>query len=211
MNKDCHILHVVDHRLILLALESVFAKEFTKSTLISVSSIVEAEIELNKQKIDLIILDLQLVEANGMDFIKFLRQLDSAPPILVYTFMHEEIYGIRVIQAGANGFLSKSEPKEQMIIAIKTILSGNKNFSDLLKSKMASFFEPKNTQSLYNKLINKEFEVIRMILNGKGLKKVCNDLSLRPSTISTFKSKTFPKLSIQNLIELKEVATLYGM
>jgi two-component system, NarL family, invasion response regulator UvrY len=210
MEKKPKILHIDDHPLMLFGVESVFLRAFPNGHLCSVENVVAALEKLNQIDFDIIILDLQLDAHSGLEGLEKLHREYPDVPILAYTYLQEDVYGLRVIEMGGKGFLSKLQPQEKLLEALEMLLSGKPYLSEHLKQKITNLIVNKTSISPFDKLSAREFEIVQLTLKGQGIKEICNRLNLKPSTVSTFKAKAFLKLKVENTMELKEIASLYG-
>jgi two-component system invasion response regulator UvrY len=211
MEKKPKILHIDDHPLMLFGVEGVFLRAFPNGHLCSVENVASALEKLKQIDFDIIILDLQLDEHSGLEGLEKLHMQYPEIPMLAYTYLQEDMYGLRVIEMGGKGFLSKLQPQEKLVEALEMLLSGKPYLSEHLKQKITNMMVDKTSISPFDKLSTREFEIIQLILRGLGIKDICNRLNLKPSTVSTFKTKAFLKLKVENAMELKEIASLHGL
>jgi len=157
----------------------------------------EAINKLWKNEYDLVLLDISLPGRDGLDVLKQIKSLKPDLPILVLSILPEELFGLRVLKAGASGYLSKTKPAEELIEAVKKVLSGKRYISLSLAEKLAFSFENDTAPPAHKKLSDREFQVTRMIASGKTVKKIAEEMCLSKKTI--FKTR----LSIKKKMEMK--------
>lgn len=112
---------------------------------------------------------------------------------------------IRVLRAGASGYLSKQSATLQVVEAVRKILQGGKYVSASLAERLAEETGHDRAAS-HQKLSDREFQVLRMLLAGKSLKEIAGELSLSVKTISTFHTRIWEKLGVKNDVELVRYA-----
>jgi two-component system, NarL family, invasion response regulator UvrY len=210
--KNLRLLHLDDHPLILIGAENILKKGFHQIDLVGITKVEQAKDELRKQPYDIVILDIHFDEDNGLDFLKYVKDQYPNLPILIYSYMPEAIYGLRVFQLGVKGFLSKTSPRELLVEAVQTLVAGKRYLSERLKEHMISNIESnKYANNPFEGLSYREFEIVQLMLDGKPLKEICNLLNLRASTVSTHKARAFDKLGISSAVDLKSLATIHGL
>ena len=123
----------------------------------------------------------------------------------------EDIYGKRILNNGADGFLNKRADETELREAVTTILSGDKYISRKLQRQMADEVITKKMSNPFDRLSDREFEVMILLLQGRSLTDIATDLSIQISTVSTHKTRLFEKLNVTTLMELSKVAAAYNI
>jgi DNA-binding NarL/FixJ family response regulator len=145
-------------------------------------------------KPDLAIIDLRLGVLNGLNIIKQLKDTMPNLKMLVFSFFDESLYGERVINAGARGFVNKGASMQEIKEAIRTVLAGELAISQTLKDKIKS--SPLNT------LTDRELEVLQLLGEGKSSREVAGILGLSIKTIEVHRDKLKQKLGRKDAAEL---------
>lgn len=149
-----------------------------------------------------IILDLQLNDGNSVEIItELLEQLPDLK-ILVYTMSPEEVFRSRLLKMGVTGFLNKQMDEQTVISTMAAFFSGSLQNTELNKNDRMS-------NDPFSLLSERELTVMTYLLKGEGIKEISGRLNLKSSTVATFKARIFNKLSISNIIDLKNLAELY--
>lgn len=149
-----------------------------------------------------IILDLQLHDGNSVEIISDLLEQHPSLRILVYTMSPEEVFKTRLLKMGVAGFLNK-QADEQTVVSIMTdFFTGKLQNSDYDR-------DDKENKDPFNILSERELTVMTYLLKGEGIKEISGRLNLKSSTVATFKARIFNKLSINNIIDLKNLVELY--
>jgi two-component system invasion response regulator UvrY len=155
---------------------------------------------------DVVILDISMPGRDGVDILKELKKKKPKLPVLVLTMHPEEQYAVRVLKAGAAGYMTKESATEELIAAIRRVSKGKKYVSSSLAEKLAVDLENDREKPLHEILSNREYQVMRMIASGKRLKEIAEVLSLSVKTISTYRSRVLEKMRMKNNAELTHYA-----
>jgi len=160
---------------------------------------------------DLVILDINLPGRNGLDLINQLHHDFPGLPILVLSMYSEDQYALRVLRAGAFGYLNKQSAPEELIKAIKRIHSGSKYISEALAVKIASGLDSSQDKPVEEVLSDREYQIMIMIASGKSISDIAANLSISVKTVSTYRKRTLIKLNMENNAELTSFAIRNGL
>ena len=127
----------------------------------------------------------------------------------MFSAYDESRYALRYIHAGANGFLNKYSKDEEIINAVKSMLETGKYISDVVKEIIIENALLKNPVNPLEKLSDREIEVAELLVNGDGNLEISNKLKIQMTTVSTFKTRIFDKLGINNVVKLVEILRVY--
>lgn len=153
----------------------------------------------------LVITDLTLPGRSGLDLIKDLIALDPEIQILVVSMHDELLYAERALRAGARGYLMKEAGAEAMLAAIRRVLSGQVFVSDRIAAKVLNALSaqrPRGADSPIEKLSDREFEVFRLLGEGKTTKEIASQLHLSHKTVAVHRGHIKDKLAIKSATEL---------
>jgi DNA-binding NarL/FixJ family response regulator len=151
---------------------------------------------------DMVLLDITMPGMTGLDALKQLKNDKPKLPVLVLSMHPEEQYAVRVIRAGASGYLRKESAPDELITAIQKISGGRKYITSSLAERLADDLEPTAKKPLHDTLSDREFEVFRMIAAGKTIKQIAEALFLNARTISTYRSRILEKMQMKTNAEL---------
>ena len=161
---------------------------------------------INEMKPDVAIVDLPFLDKKDMEFVTGLKGECRELPVLAVSTHEELIYAERILLAGADGYLTKYETAETLKTAIRKLLDGNIYLGDkmvaLLLSKLMRNRQAESTSFTLNKLINREFDVFRLIGQGKMTRHISGELGVKKATINTFRFRIMDKLGFKNSDEL---------
>jgi len=161
---------------------------------------------IRKGGIDVVLLDLTMPGLMGLDALKQMRVENPNLPILVLSMHPEDQYGIRVLKAGASGYLMKSAAPDQLVVAIRKVYRGGKYVSPSLAEKMAFGLQTGTSGLPHEALSDREYQVLCMIASGKTVKEIAGELSLSEKTISTYRTRILEKMNMKSSAELTHYA-----
>jgi len=154
------------------------------------------------EKYDLVVLDISMPGRGGLDVLKYIKLHNPTLPVLVLSMYSEDQYAIRVLKAGASGYLTKETASEQLISAVRRISEGHKYVSLDLAEKLADSLDTNHRKSGYEALSDREFQVLRLIGSGMTVGEIAEELSLSVKTISTNRARILEKMGMKNNAEL---------
>ncbi len=162
---------------------------------------------------DLVVLDLSLKGGSGLDLIKHLHAEHTDLPVLVVSVHDEMLYAERVLQAGARGYLMKSEAHPEVIHAIRRILDGGIYLSQQLSTKLLLRFSgtssPTAAPSQLHRLSDRELEVFEYMGRGLTTREIAEKLVLSPKTIDSYRTRVKEKLAVDSNAELRRRAVVW--
>jgi len=167
--------------------------------------------ELHKTPIDVLVLDIGMP---GPGIVETLRQIQAVQPrarVLVLTAYPETDYAVRVLRAGAAGYLTKDRSLEQLIDAIRRVHRGGMYVSPSLGEELAARLGSAEREPTHGELSDREFQVLRGLAEGEPLKSIAHRLEVSPKTVTTYRTRVFQKLSLRTNAELVRYAIEHGL
>lgn len=201
-----NILIADDHELVRNGLARIIAEEFPSATVQEVPTGLQAEKLARSGKWNLLITDMSMPDKTGLDVLKQLRSESIKIPILILSIYPENQYALRVLKAGANGYLTKDCPRADLINAVQTILNGKKYISASVAEKLASRLGNDTNKEQHELISDREMEVLKLIASGKTVSEIAHELSLSVATISTYRHRILEKMGLKNNAELTHYA-----
>jgi DNA-binding NarL/FixJ family response regulator len=210
-SKDkTRILIVDDHPVVRKGLKLIIEDADDLSICGETGNANEAVRLIGKLKPDLVLVDLRLEgNTNGLDLIKSIRQRFPSTPSLVISMQDDLIYAERAIAAGAKGYIMKSEAEKNIINAIRDVLSGKLYLRNEVSLNIISktlHKSSENINSSVDRLSDREFEILQLLGNGLGTKKIAKQLNLSVNTIETHRRNIKNKLNLKDSDELIQYA-----
>ncbi len=196
-----------DHAIVRKGLIQLMKEEFPSVEVTEATDSEDVFQKVRNQSWDVILLDISMPGRNGLDILKQLRADGVKTPILMLSMHPEEQYALRVLKAGANGFLNKESANTELLHAIQKILLGRKYVSAALAEKLAEGVGEKMLDKpLHELLSDREMQVLQMIASGKTVSEIADEISLSVNTISTYRARLLEKLALNNNAELTRYA-----
>lgn len=163
---------------------------------------VEALKMLRNEKFDIILLDLSMPEKNGNDTLKLILERNKEAKVLILSMYPEDQYAVRLMKAGASGYLTKETAPEQLVEAIRSVVAGKKHISPTLAELLLQECGIDSGKPLHKILSDREYQVLRMIGSGKQVSEIAEVLSLSVKTVSTYRAHILEKMKLKNNAEL---------
>jgi len=205
-------LFIDDHRVVRESFTKILSEPFKPVQVEQASNGEEAIAKIKKEHFDLIVMDVQMPETSTPDLVDFIISYSPGTKILMLSMAPETIYAKRFLNAGASGYISKEASLDEVIKAIELILQGRKYVSERLRdSIIKDSFGKNETSNPFNKLSNREFEIVSLLLQGKSVSDISSILHRSASTIGTHKARLMEKLNVSNLVELMDVAAVHNL
>jgi two-component system invasion response regulator UvrY len=196
------VLLVEDHPIFRRGLKEILSGKPQFTAVGEAEDAVKALRLLRKERWDAVVLDVNLPGKSGLELLKELKAADSKVPVLVLSVYPEEQYAVRMLKAGASGYLTKSRTPEELIGALTKLLQGKKYFSESLVEKVISDFEAGDDGPAHKALSDREFEVLRLIASGKLPREISLQLHISTRTVNTYRARLLQKLHLKNNAEL---------
>ena len=160
---------------------------------------------------DALVLDITLPDRSGFDILKQLKSEQPDLPVLVLSIHAEEQFALRVLKAGASGYLTKENAPAELVKAIRKVVSGGKYISPGLAETLAAGLTATSDQPRYETLSDREFQVLRLMASGKTLTEIAGELALSAKTVSTYRTRLMEKLNLKNNAEIIRYAIENGL
>jgi|SRR5438128_1555021 len=161
---------------------------------------------LETLKVDGVVLDITMPGKNGLDVLKELKRKYPQLPVLVLSMHPEDQFAIRVLKAGASGYVTKESAPDELIGALRKVCSGGKYVSPQLAEKLAVFIENDKGRALHDQLSDREYQVLLMLALGKTVSEIADELMLSIKTVSTYRTRVLQKMKMGTNAELTRYA-----
>ncbi len=196
------ILITDDHAVLRRGLRQILEDGFGKIQFGEAANVGEALAQVQKCDWDLVVLDITMPGRSGLDALKEIKSLKPETRVLVLSVHSEDQFAVRVLKAGAGGFLNKDSAPEELVKAARKVMSGGRYVSSTLAEKLAGTLERKQTEFPHQQLSDREFQVLRMIASGKTVSEIGVELTLSVKTISTYRTRILDKMSLNTNAEI---------
>jgi two-component system invasion response regulator UvrY len=200
------ILIADDHAVVRAGYRQFLQTEPSITCVAEASSGSEVLARLTDQPWDLVLLDIQMPEQNGIEILRHIHTTYPETRVLVMSGLPEAQYARNVIRAGASGYLSKDGAADEMMKAVRTVLSGRRYVSGTLAEIMAADLDGDADKPLHARLSKRELEIFRKIATGSGVSEIAHELALSVKTISTYRSRIMEKLTFKSNADITAYA-----
>ncbi len=201
------ILLVDDHAIVRNGLKQILEKNGDMKIAAECANGSEALIWLREHMCDVILLDIAMAGMSGIELLKHLNLKKSKkPPVLVISSYPEDQYAVRLIKAGASGYLSKECAPEEVVSAVRSIVSGNMHISPAVAKMLTNEIIKPNGMLPHEALSNREYQIYMLIISAKTVKEIADSTHLSSRTVSTYRTRILEKLSLRNNSELMRYA-----
>lgn len=200
------VIIVDDHSVVRKGLRQII--EETKDIVVSdeASSGYELLERIRERNYDVVLLDISMPGKDGLDTLKEIRNFKPDIKVIMFTVYPEEQYAVRVLKAGAYGYINKESEPEEIISAIRKVAQGRKYVSSELAELLADNIGSSAEAAKHETLSDREFQVMCMIASGKTVREIAEDLALSINTISTYRIRILEKMNMKSNAELTHYA-----
>jgi DNA-binding NarL/FixJ family response regulator len=195
-----------NHPIVRMGIRQVLNTSNDVNVLDDVATTTELFEKLKSVSPDVVILEMDIPEINGIATLRKLKQEFPDIKVLIYSGQSEDVYALSTIRAGAFGYLSKSAEVDYIISAVKKVSEGSMFITNELAQRLAFDEGTQKPRRFFRKLSTREVEVLKMLASGKRNKEVAQGLNLNEKTVSTYKARLMKKLNVDNLVDLLQQA-----
>ncbi|MEO5681728.1 MAG: response regulator transcription factor [Chitinophagaceae bacterium] len=203
------ILLADDHSFIRLGLIQILTDEYPDAVIKEVSDGDALVKEVMDHDWDLVISDLDMPGRGGLEALKQINLIKPDLPVLILSIFTEDLYAIRVLKAGAAGYMNKNAAPYELITAVNRIFLGRKYITPEIAEKLLGVQEA--GKEPHELLSNREFEIFKMLASGSTTSQVAASLSLAMTTISTHRARIMEKLHLSTNSELTRYALAHNI
>jgi DNA-binding NarL/FixJ family response regulator len=188
-------------------LKQILAKHSDMRVIDEAGSGQEAMEKVFRHKLDVVLLDISLPGRSGPELLSEIKKNKPDLAVLVLSMHPEDQYAVRMMKAGALGYVTKESAPEELISAIRKVSTGRRYISSKLAEEMAVALDTNTPRLPHQLLSNREFHVMRMLASGKSLKEIAEELIISEKTVTTYRARILEKMKLHNNVEL----TLYAI
>ena len=200
------ILIADDHAIVRKGLLQLLLEEYPSAYIKEVGDAEELVIQALNHEWDVVICDLSMPGRSGLDALRQIKQSFPKLPVLIMSMHPQDQYALRVLKAGASGYLGKESIHEELIKAVQTVMLGKKFITPSIAERLAEAFETDNEEQRHELLSDREFDVFKLIASGKSVSEIAAQLSLSVTTVSTYRSRILEKMNMKSNADLTRYA-----
>jgi len=195
---DIYIIIADDHAIVRKGLKQLLLEEFPTAIIEDAKNAEELLVKAKENKWDLIISDINMPGRSGIDVLPQLKQDFPGLPVLIMSMYSEDQYALRAFKAGASGYLTKDTIHNDLLVAVKDVLSGKKFIPPAIAEKLAASLGYETERPLHESLSNREFEVFRLLISGIQTFAIAEQLGVSTTTVSTYRTRILSKMRMKN-------------
>lgn len=167
--------------------------------------------KIRAEEWDVVVLDMSMPGRSGIELIKQIRAERPKLPILILSMHKEDQYAVRTLKAGASGYLSKDSASSQLVSAIRKVAGGGIFINPGMAEKLALSLRPESDALPHTLLSDREHQIFMLMLHGRGISVIAEELNLSVKTVSTHKTHIFQKMNVDNLTSLVKYAIKHDL
>ncbi len=196
------ILIADDHSVVRKGLRQILHEGFPNAEIAEVADAESMVSEVIDKSWDVVISDLAMPKRSGLDALPQIKQINPTLPVLILSIHPEEQYAVRVLKAGASGYLSKDAAPDELVNAVKQVILGKKYINASVAEKIAASFSNKESKHPHETLSDREFSVLKLLASGKSITEIAESFLLSTTTVSTYRARILNKLNLKNNAEM---------
>lgn len=196
------ILIADDHAVVRRGLKQILAEELDMVVFGEACNGQEVLKNVREQYWDIMILDITMPDRSGLEVLEEVKHVRPKLPVLVLSVHREELYAMRVLKAGAAGYINKLSAPGDLVKAVKKVIEGGKYISASLAERLATALQAGFENTLHETLSNREYQVMCLVASGKNVKEIAKELYLSVSAIRTYRMRILKKMKMKSNAEL---------
>jgi two-component system invasion response regulator UvrY len=200
------VLVVDDHEFTREGVIRILTDNFSTSKIVRAGTYEAAMEQIENGKFDLMILDINLPGKSGLEVLTSVRTSQPSLPILVLSMVPVSQYARRVLQAGATGYMTKSEPAEEFLKAVRAVSQGLRYFSPEVQQEIPDLVDESINRPKHDKLSDREFEILQRMADGKSSKEIAGEFKITPNTVNSYRCRIMAKLHAKSTADVIKYA-----
>ena len=200
-----------DHAIVRQGLKQIIAETSDIRGVAEAGGYPEVMKPLREGGIDLLLLDISLPGKNGIEILKLVKKEFPKLPVLILSMYPEDQYAVRALRAGAGGYLTKQSAADQLVTAIRRVVTGRKYITPELAEALANTLGRDVSAAPHASLSDREYQTMCLIASGKALSQIADELSLSAKTVSVYRARLLEKMGLANNAEITHYALKHGL
>lgn len=200
------ILIADDHAVVRKGLRLILLEEYPSAQIGEVADVGSLIQEVLSKDWDIVICDMNMPGRSGLDGLSQIRQVKPELPVLIMSMYPEDQYALRVLKAGASGYLSKETVHDDIVKAVQAIQRGRRYITPTIAEKLADAVGQKSSKASHELLSDREFDVFKLLAAGRSVSEIAEQLSLSSTTVSTYRSRVMEKMQLKSNSDLTRYA-----
>jgi len=200
------ILIADDHAVVRQGLTQILEESREMKVVAEYANGIDAMDWLRNHNCDIALIDISMPGMSGIDMLKQLREEKPNLPVLVLSIYPEDQYAVRLIKAGAAGYLTKECAPAEVVEAVRNVANGMKYFSPAVVKMLANEIGDAHEKFPHETLSDREYQIFLQLASAKTVTDIAGDLGLSVKTVSTYRKRILEKMRLRNNFELMHYA-----
>jgi two-component system invasion response regulator UvrY len=205
------VLVVDDHEFTREGVIRILTDNFSITKVIRAGTYETAMEQIENGKFDFMILDINLPGKSGLEVLTSVRSSQPSLPILVLSMVPVSQYARRVLQAGATGYMTKSEPAEELLKAVRAVSQGLRYFSPEVQQEIPDLVDESIERPKHDKLSDREFEILQRMADGKSSKEIAGEFKITVNTVNSYRKRIMTKLHAKSSADVIKYVYKYKL
>lgn len=201
------VLIVDDHAVVRQGIKRILSETSDMTVAGEAENGAEALRRIREGEWDVVLLDISMPGRNGADTLKQIMAESRGGKVLILSMYPEDQYAVRLLKAGASGYMTKETAPEELVEAIRKVAQGKKYISPTLAELLLIELDSDADKAPHERLSDREYQVFRMLGSGRTVSEIAVSMSLSVKTISTHRAHVLEKMKLRNNAEI----TLYAI
>jgi DNA-binding NarL/FixJ family response regulator len=202
MQPQIRILIADDHEIVRAGFAQFIADQGDMQVTAEASTGDEVIEKVRREDFDVVLLDISMPNKNGIDCLRIIRQSRPELAVLILSGYPEAHYAVNMLRSGANGYISKNAPPEELIRAIRVVARGKRYLSETAADLVSAELERPTDKKLHETLSEREFQIFRKLAAGQSPTQIAEELHLSVKTVSTYRARVLEKMNLKTNADL---------
>jgi DNA-binding NarL/FixJ family response regulator len=194
-----------DHAIVRKGLRQLLLEEYPFAMIEEVGDAESLFSKVITKEWDVVICDLSMPGRSGLEALQQIKETRPELPVLIMSIHPEDQYALRVLKAGASGYLNKERIHNELVPAIQTVKLGKKFITPSVAEILAESLNT-SVEEKHELLSNRELDVFKLLASGKSITEIAEQLSLSATTISTYRARILEKMQMSTNADLTRYA-----
>jgi two-component system invasion response regulator UvrY len=181
------------------------------AAIVEAKTVAEMIEHVREEDWSVIVLDITLPDRSGLEALKDVKAMKPSLPVLILSMHPEDQYAVRVLKAGASGYVTKESAADELVKALKKVVGGGRYISPTLAEKLAEAVGTDYEKQPHETLSDREYQVMCLIASGKKPGEIADELSLSVKTVSTYRARVLEKMQLSSNAELTYYCVKNGL